>query len=121
MSERVEPEEAPEEPKAAELPSIEPIAPELARAILDRAIAERLGPDWQDEDSGWLLVTGHDYMARLTKGSRNVDFYVDLLGQVTIEERAINPAQASGRLIAWTLLLLSLAIAYLLARAIGWL
>jgi hypothetical protein len=44
-----------------------------------------------------------------------------LLGEVTVKESAINPAQDSGRMLAWTLLLLSLAIAFLLARAVGWL
>jgi hypothetical protein len=100
---------------------IEPIPPEQARAILDAAMNERLGADWQDEESGWLLVTGHDYMARVTRGRINVDFYVDLLGNVTVEQKEINLAQSSGRMLAWTLLLLSLGIAYLLARIVGWL
>lgn len=100
---------------------IEPIAPEAARTLLDAAMRERLGADWEDEDSGWQLVTGHDYMARVTRGRINVDFYVDLLGEVTVQESALNPAQDSGRMLAWTLLLLSLAIAFLLARAVGWL
>ncbi len=98
----------------------EPIAPAEARAALDRAMAERLGPDWQDEGSGWLLVTGNDYMARVTRGSLNIDFLVDLLGHVSIEEKPLSPAQSSGRLIAWTLLLLALGIVYLLARGLGW-
>jgi hypothetical protein len=101
--------------------SNEMISPEQARQLLDRAMRETLGDDWQDEDSGWQLITGHDYMARVTKGRVNVDFYVDLLGQVTIEKKTINAAQSSGRLLAWTLLLLSLGIAYLMARAVGWL
>ena len=99
----------------------EPISPEQARMALDQAMAERLGPDWQDEGSGWLLVTGNDYMARVTRGRINVDFMVDLLGKVTVEERPLTPAQTSGRLIAWTLLLLALGIVYLVARALGWL
>ena len=98
----------------------EPISPEEARLALDRAMAERLGPGWQDEGSGWLLVTGNDYMARVTRGSINLDFMVDLLGNVTVEEKPLSPAQTSGRLIAWTLLLLSLGIVYLVARALGW-
>jgi hypothetical protein len=97
------------------------ISPEQARQLLDRAMRETLGDDWNDEDSGWQIITGHDYMARVTKGRVNVDFYVDLLGQVTIEKKTINAAQSSGRLLAWTLLLLSLGIAYLMARAVGWL
>jgi hypothetical protein len=100
---------------------IEPIPAAQARAILDAAMREKLGPDWEDEDSGWLLVTGHDYMARVTRGRLNVDFYVDLLGNVTVEQKEINLAQSSGRMLAWTLLLLSLGIAYLLARIVGWL
>jgi hypothetical protein len=100
--------------------SIEPIAPEQARAILDQAMAERLGQNWQDEDSGWILVSGHDYMARVTRSHKNVDFYVDLLGSVTIEEKEISPAQSNGRLVAWALLLVSLGLAYLLARVVGW-
>lgn len=98
----------------------DPIPPEQARAILDQAMAERLGPDWQDEGSGWLLVTGNDYFARVTRGTFNIDFMVDLLGQVSIEEKPLSPSQTSGRLIAWTLLLLTLAIVYLLAKALGW-
>jgi hypothetical protein len=100
---------------------IEPIPPEQARAILDAAMEARLGQDWQDEDSGWLLVTGHDYMARVTRGRTNVDFYVDLLGEVTVEESEINPAQDSGRLIAFMLLLAFVGVAVLVARALGWL
>jgi hypothetical protein len=97
------------------------ISPEQARLILDRAMRETLGDDWQDEESGWQVITGHDYMARVTRGRVNVDFYVDLLGSVTIERKEINAAQSSGRMLAWTLLGLSLAIAYLLARIVGWL
>jgi hypothetical protein len=59
-------------------------------------------------------------MARVTRGDKNVDFYVDLLGDVTVEEKDINPAQASGRMVAWVLLLVSLGVAYVLARAVGW-
>lgn len=98
---------------------IKPIAPEEAQQILEAAIRERLGDDWQDEDSGWAVVTSHAYMARLNRGRTNVDFYVDLLGNVTVETNEINPVQDSGRLVAWLLLLLSLAIAFLLARIAG--
>lgn len=107
-----------EQPESDYVP--EPVAPAEARAALDRAMAARLGPDWQDEGSGWLLVTGNDYMARVTRGSLNIDFLVDLLGEVSIDEKPLNPVQSSGRLIAWMLLLLALAIIYLLARALGW-
>jgi hypothetical protein len=99
---------------------VEPIPPEQAREILEQALRERLGDDWRDEDSGWQWITGHDYMTRVTRGRINVDFYVDLLGEVTITESPISPAQDSGRSLAWVLLGLSLAIAFLLARIVGW-
>lgn len=98
---------------------IDLIPAEQARALLEAAIRERIGDDWEDDESGWVRVTGHDYMTRLTKGRINLDFYVDLLGNVTVEEREIPDYQNNGRLIAWMLLLVSLGIAFLVARAIG--
>lgn len=100
---------------------IEPIAAADARALLEQSIAAHCGDDWRDESSGWVQVTGHDYMARLTRGRVNVDFYVDLLGKVTVETSDISPAQDSGRLVAGLLLLVSVGIAVMLARVIGWL
>ena len=97
---------------------LDPISAEQARAALDQAMRERLGDNWKHDD--WVLLTGHDYMARVTKGGKNVDFYVDLLGSVRVEEREADPAQESGRLIAWLILALSLGIAFLLARIAGW-
>ena len=102
-------------------PEVEPLAPEQARAILDQAMGKRLGDDWEDEESGWILIAGHDYMARVTRGRVKLDFYVDLLGNVSVTENTISPAQDSGRLLAWLFLMVSLGIAYLLARAVGWL
>lgn len=100
---------------------IEPISADAAHALLYAAIRERLGEHWNDEESGWRIVSGHDYMARLTRGNRNVDFMVDLLGNVTIEEKAIGPAQIQGRLNAWLLLGASLLLALLLAYLSGFL
>lgn len=98
---------------------LEPIPADQAREILQNAIRERLGRNWDDEETGWALVTGHDYMARLTRGNQNIDFYVDLMGNVTIEEKEINPAQAQGRLMAWLFLLGSIIIAVLVAHFTG--
>jgi len=110
------PSEQPSEPQT----EIEPIPADQARAILDKAMRERLGDDWRDEDV-WQWVTGHDYMARVTRGRTNLDFYVDLLGNVTVQESEINPGQDIGRLIAWMFLGLSIAIVLLVAHIIGWL
>jgi hypothetical protein len=60
-------------------------------------------------------------MARLTRGRRNVDFLVDLLGNVSIEEKPITSAQVQGRLNAWLLLGASLFLALLLAYVAGFL
>lgn len=100
---------------------IDPIPPEQARALLEAAIRARLGDRWDDEETGWALVSGHDYMARLTRGRVNLDFYVDLLGNVTVEEREIGPAQEHGRVVAWMVLLGSLLVALLVARLAGYL
>jgi hypothetical protein len=98
---------------------IQPIPPEKARELLEAAIRERLGDDWRDDEDGWVVVTGHDYMTRLNKGRVNLDFYVDLLGNVTVEQKEINAGQDTGRLAAWMFLALAIAIAFLVARIAG--
>src|SRR5690554_6860774 len=98
---------------------LDPIPPEQAREILEAAIRERLGDDWEDQEDGWVRVTGHDYMARLTRGRVNLDFYVDLLGNVTVEKSEQSVAQDSVRLALLILLGLSLVIAFLIVRIVG--
>ncbi len=97
------------------------VSPQEARALLEAAIRQRLGDRWDDEESGWIQITGHDYMARFTRGRRNVDFYVDLTGEVRIEESEINGAQAYGRFLAWSLLFASLVLAFVIAWVAGYL
>ena len=92
------------------------ISPEQARNALDEAIRQKLGDNWQET---WELVSGHDFMSRLTDGEQNIDFYVDLLGKVTIEEKGQDVAHNSGRLIAWLVLGVSLFVAYAIARIAG--
>lgn len=107
------------QPQAPSSTEIEPIPAAQARLILEEAIRARLGERWNDELDGWTVISRHDYMARLVKGSTSVDFYVDLLGDVSIEEKPIDPAREGGRVIAWLVLLVSLAVALTLARAAG--
>lgn len=97
---------------------IEPISPERAQEILDAAIRERLGDNWDDEDSGWTKVTGHNYMARVTRGRTNLDFYVDLLGSVTVEQTNSAPLLETGRLMLVMLIGLSIVIAFLIVRIV---
>ena len=96
----------------------EPIPPNEAQQRLEQAIVARLGADWDSEDSGWLIVDRTAYQARLTKGKVNLDFYVDLLGEVRIEEKPTTLVQESGRWIAWLLLALSVAIALTIAQIV---
>ena len=98
---------------------VDMIPPHEAQQRLQQAIRERLGDDWDDEDTGWMVLHNNDYLIRLTNGKINLDFQCDLLGEVTIEERDINPLQGSGRLIAWMVLGASLLIALVLARIAG--
>jgi len=100
---------------------VEPISAEEARALLDAAIRERLGEDWQDEHEGWSVITRHDYMARLNKDRSNLDFYIDLLGNITVEEKEINPGQDTGRFQVLFFFGGSFLVALLIARLAGYL
>lgn len=96
--------------------NLEPISAAEARVLLETAIRARLGDDWDDDQSGWAVVTRHDYMAQLVRDGHNVTFYVDLIGNVTVEEHGITPAQERGRLLAWLFLGGSLLTALAIAR-----
>ncbi|MBI5671028.1 MAG: hypothetical protein HZC41_23790 [Chloroflexi bacterium] len=98
---------------------IEPIPPERAREILEAAIRERLGDDWDDEQTGWVRITGHDYMARLARGRVVLDFYVDLLGNVTVEKSTQNTPGDNLRLVMMILIALSLVIAFMIVRIVS--
>ena len=95
---------------------IDPIPAQQAQEILDAAIRERLGDNWDDEDTGWTKVTGHNYMARLTRGRISLDFYVDLLGNVTVEQTDSAPLLETGRLLLIMLIGLSIVIALIIVK-----
>jgi len=59
------------------------------------------------------------YLMRLTRGKRNLDIRVDLLGQIEKQEMDLTPLQDSGRLMAWILLLTALMVALALSAALG--
>lgn len=98
---------------------IDPISPQQAQDILDAAIRERLGDNWNDEETGWTKVTGHNYMARLTRGRTSLDFYVDLLGNVTVEKSTSAPALETGQLLLIMLIGLSIVIALLVVKIVS--
>ncbi len=95
---------------------IEPISAAEARALLETAIRARLGEDWDDDQSGWAVVTRHDYMAQLVRDGQNITFYVDLVGNIRTEEQGITPAQERGRLLVWLFLGGSVLVALAIAR-----
>lgn len=107
----------PAQPDAASADhEIEPIAPEDARQAIEDAIQARM-PDWKA--NGWLKIYDSNYLVRLHRDKTNLDFQCDLSGEVEVIERAANPIQLGGRLIAWTILLASLTIALALAVLAG--
>ena len=91
---------------------VEPISPQAAEAILHEAIAPYLA-------EGWRVLHRDAYSARLRRDTRNVDVWVDLLGNVQTRERGLTPLQESGRLMAWTALLAMLLVALALSAAFG--
>lgn len=95
------------------------ISPDEAQSRLDQAIRQHLGDDWEDPRYRWTIVTGHNFMARLTNGTRTIDFYVDLLGHITIEEQPAVANTDNTRFIIGLVLGLSLCVAYLIARLTG--
>jgi hypothetical protein len=99
----------------------EPIAPTIARERILQALNERLGDDWRDEDTGWLVLHEADYYMRLSRAGRYLDAQCDLLGNVTLEEHASDGTQSTGRMLAWLVLGASLLLAYMLAWLAGFL
>jgi hypothetical protein len=100
------------DPANPEPPEVEPVSPAEAEKILGEALQPYLADEWRLLDRG-------PYAARLTRGVRNLDIRIDLLGQVITEESGLTPLQESGRLIAWVLLLAALLIALALSAALG--
>lgn len=103
------------------MPTIQP-GPELpgqpaaAPESLDAAIAAY-------EAEGWALLWQRGEMAHLTRGSEGLDLRLDEDGSL-VREVIENPSlrlALSGRLQAWLLLLLTLAIVIAVAAALGWL
>lgn len=104
--------------QSQESPPILP--PEQAKSILEEAVADKIGENWQDPGSGWTVVTSHAYMARLNRGQTNIDFYVDhFSGEVTVDVREADQ-QFTGRTFAWMFIGLCLVIALLLGRGLGY-
>ncbi len=92
--------------------TVEPLNPDEAEAILQQAMEPY-------REAGWHVLHQDAYSVRLTRGVRNVDIRVDLLGEVTETESNLTPLQQSGRLMAWMVLLAMLLVALALFSALG--
>ncbi len=78
---------------------IEPIPPDEAAAIIE--------PKLQDlQAQGWKIISATDYSARLTRERVNLDVWVDLLGQIEMQEKPLTLLQESGQFLAIILLML---------------
>lgn len=99
-------------------PSPTPISGDDARQRLQAAIVERLGTAWDDPETGWAVISRHDFMARLTNGKRVIDFYVDLLGDVRVEEKPPS-TEDRGRIIAALLGVIIIMAVLFLAHTTG--
>jgi hypothetical protein len=82
---------------------VEIITPEQAAAILEPKLAEL-------QAEGWVILMQTDYIARLTRGDRNLDVRVDLLGELEIEEKPLTLVQDSGQVIGILLTILLLLV-----------
>lgn len=103
-------------------PTPTPISGDDARRLLDDAIRQQLGPAWDDPETGWSVISRHDFMARLTNGKRVIDFYVDLLGDVRVEEKSVT-TEDRGRMAAWVIAALILMASVYIAQTtdfFGW-
>ena len=89
------------------------VEPDEAAAIINPVIEEL-------EADGWVVIVQNDYMARLTRGRRNLDLEVSLLGELHREEKPLSLVQESGQMVAILLVLISILAAISAASALGW-
>jgi hypothetical protein len=95
---------------------IETASPEEQRAAIEAALLERLGENWRRD---WIVVHDANELVRLNKGDINLDFHADLLANVEIIEREASPIQLGGPMVAWLVLIASLAVALAIAAVAG--
>lgn len=93
--------------------TVEIITPEEARQHLEAAMAPYI-------EDGWEVLVEHDYMASLNKGRRNLDIHVDLLGEVSMEEKGMSASQHKDLLILIVLIIGGTLVTIALASALGY-
>lgn len=93
-------------------PEIDIITADEAAAILGAELASL-------EAEGWITLVQTDYMARLTRGQKNLDIRVDLLGGLEREEKPLSLVQTSGQMIGWLFVVLALLMGLIVASSLG--
>ena len=89
------------------------VTPDQAEVLLVPEI-ERL------EAEGWKVTRRAQYIVRLKRDDRVTDVHVDLLGNITSEEkRAVTSATEVGHLIAWMLLIAFFLVVLAFAQTLG--
>jgi hypothetical protein len=86
---------------------VEIITPEQAATILEPKLAEL-------QAEGWIILMQTDYIARLTRGDRNLDVQVDLLGNLETQEKPLTLVQDSGQVIGILLTILLVLVVLVL-------
>jgi hypothetical protein len=89
------------------------ITPDQAETLLKPEI-ERL------EMEGWKVTRHAQYVVRLKRNDRVTDIHIDLLGNITFEEKmAVTSATELGTLIAWMLLIAFFLVVLVFAQTVG--
>lgn len=78
---------------------IDSIPPEQAAAIIEPKLQEL-------QAEGWKIVDETDYSARLIRGKANLDIWIDLLGNIEMQEKPMSLLQETGQIIAILLLII---------------
>ena len=95
-------------------PNLEMILPEDAERILMPRILAL-------QDDGWRVLSRTSYQARLTRDDKNLNLYIDLVGQLVEEERPLTPRQQYAQQFAIALFFFIFMTVFLLASWYGWL
>lgn len=89
------------------------VTPDQAEVLLKPEI-ERLKAE------GWKVTRHAQYVVRMKRDDRVTDIYIDLLGNITTEEKqAVTSATELGHLIAWMLLIAFFLVVLVFAQTVG--
>lgn len=91
---------------------LDPIPPEQAAAIIEPKLQEL-------QAQGWKLISATDYSARLIRAKMNLDVWVDLLGEIEMQEKPTTLLQETGQIIAILFLILVVLFVLVILSLLG--